>query len=109
MKRSFDYDPVSGLTTTFEATPEGFVLHYSHDAESVLENNKALAGCPDLTTIKTPGEVDMWHVAEIPIGIQYKWLIEHGIDVYNRDHWPKVRQLLNSNEWRYLRTKEVII
>jgi hypothetical protein len=51
----------------------------------------------------------MWKVASIPIGVQYKWLIHHGVDVMNRDHWPKVKRLLNDPEWRYLKTAEIII
>ena len=38
-----------------------------------------------------------------------KWLTEDGIDIYNRDHWKAVKKKLNSNEYRYLKTAEVII
>ena len=106
MKRPFDYDPTSGLVTTFESTPDGFVLHYRHDAGPVLEANKAKQAAGRDFYASDP---DMWKVAEIPIGVQYKWLIEHGVDVLNRDHWPAVRRLLNDPEWRYLKTANVII
>lgn len=105
-KRLFDFDPETGIRIDFEDTGDGFRLHYSQDAEPILEENKKKqsAGRDYYAHDK-----EMWRVASIPILVQYKWLTEHGIDVMNQDHWPKVRQLLNSNEYRYLRTAEVII
>jgi len=47
---------------------------------------------------------DLWHVARIPIVVAEKWLNEHGVDVLNPDHRAAVRRLLNSNEYRWLRT-----
>ena len=49
------------------------------------------------------------HVADIPITIQMDWLTKHGVDVWNQDHWPAVRRLLNDPDYRWLKTKEIII
>ena len=106
-KRLFDHDPETGIRTVYEDLGgDKFALHYEQDVEPILEENKKKqsAGRDYYARDK-----DMWRVASIPIGVQYKWLIEHGVDIMNQDHWPKVRQLLNSNEYRYLRTAEVII
>lgn len=105
-ERPFDYDPLSGLETTFESTPEGFVLRYRHDAQPVLDLNAAKRS---MGRDFYASDKDLWKAAEIPIGVQYKWLIEHGVDVLNKDHWPKVRRLLNDPEWRYLKTADIII
>ena len=36
-------------------------------------------------------------------------LIEHGVDITNKDHMPGVKRLLNSNEYRYLKVRNIII
>jgi hypothetical protein len=43
-------------------------------------------------------------VAEIPLGVVLKWKELYGVDCFNKNHAGAVRRLLNSNEWRYLRT-----
>ncbi len=104
--RPFDFDPDTGLRIDYENTDEGFRLHYSQDAEPILESNKTKQRAGREYYAKDP---DMWRVASIPIGVQYEWLIKHGVDVMDPDHWPKVRQLLNSSDYRYLKTAEIII
>jgi len=44
------------------------------------------------------------HAAHIPMIIIEKWLKEEGIDVFNPEHFQKVRAKLNSSEYQYLRT-----
>jgi hypothetical protein len=52
--------------------------------EPILDRNKAAAN-------DASGPMgDMVHVASIPSSIQLKWLIEHGIDITNKDHMPGV-------------------
>lgn len=104
--KPFSFDPVTGLRTMYEDTEEGFQLHYSQDAGPILEANKIKQNMGREYYAKDP---DMWKVAAIPIGVQMIWLTKYGVDVYNDDHWPKVRKLLNDSEWRYLKTAEVII
>jgi hypothetical protein len=106
-RRPFKRDPERGISIDFEPTEDGgFQLIYSQDVEPILEANKAKqsAGRDYYARDK-----DMWRVASIPILIQYKWLIEHGVDVHKEDHWPGVKRLLNSSDYRYLKTAEVII
>ncbi len=79
---------------------DGFTITGSQDVEPFLDANKVLFNEGDGYT---PSR-DMRRVATIPNIIAEKWLIEEGIDVHNRDHWPAVKRKLNSNEWRYLRT-----
>tara|TARA_R110000772_G_scaffold4094_8_gene14491 strand:+ start:10632 stop:10988 length:357 start_codon:yes stop_codon:yes gene_type:complete len=49
-----------------------------------------------------------WHVASIPIGVQYEWLKE-GVDLHNPDHWDRVKRKLNSREYQYLRVNPGVI
>ena len=106
MKRMFDYDAQTGVRETFESTPDGFTIRTEQDCEPILELNKAKQSMGRAFYASDP---DMWKVAEIPIVVQMKWLVEDGIDIYNRDHWKAVKKKLNSNEYRYLKTAEVII
>jgi hypothetical protein len=105
-RRIFKDDPERGLKIFWESTPEGFVLHYEQDAEPILESNKTKQSMGRSYYARDP---DMWKAASIPIGVAYKWLTEFGVDVYNDDHWPGVRRLLNDPEWRYLKTADIII
>jgi len=107
MKRQLSYDPLTGIREVFEATDEGFNIHTTQDVEPIIEMNKAKQSMGRAYYARDP---DMWRIASIPITIQHKWLVEHGIkDVTDPYYWPKIRQLLNSSDWRYLKTAEVII
>lgn len=106
-KGLFDYDPLTGMRITYEDTEDGgFLLHYSQDAEPVLDANARKRG---LGRAYYAADPDMWRVASIPIGVQMEWLTKYGIDVYNPEHEKAVVKLLNDPDWRYLKTGEIII
>lgn len=112
MKRLFNHDPLTGITEWFESTDNGFAIVYEQDAEPIVELNKKKQSMGrDYYVSKAQGDdCEMWRGASIPITVQYDWATKHGItDVTDPEHWPKVRRLLNSNEYRYLKTAEVII
>lgn len=97
--RRYFSDPMTGAITVEEA----------QDVESIVENNKRLAsgnGRAISSDVANP-------VASIPTGIILKWLREEGWWVYDAHKDPdverKLNQKLNSNEWRYLRTSELIL
>jgi hypothetical protein len=46
---------------------------------------------------------EMWHAAKIPASVMLKWQVELGVDALDPNHWPAVKRLLNSSEWRHLR------
>jgi len=104
MKRILDYDPLSGITTTFDYIPETdtTVIHREQDVSLILDANKALQNDDDVT--KKGIKKSWWHYAQIPNIVIEKWLNEHGVDVYNKDHQKKVFKLLNDPEYRYLKT-----
>lgn len=89
------------ITTRLEEDSDGsLIVHRLADVEPLLELNKALATSGDGYT---PSR-DLRRAASIPLAIIEKWRNEHGIDVFNPDHMPAVRRLLNSNEYAFLRT-----
>jgi len=104
MKRLFDYDPMTGITQYFHYNENtgGWGIESIQDVEPFIERNKKLQNEQDYS--KQGIKREWWHVATIPIVIQEKWLREDGIDIYNKDHWQKVKQKLNDPDWKYLRT-----
>lgn len=55
------------------------------------------------------GDKSMRRAASIPVVIQLEWMTKYGVDLHNPDHAAGVRRLLNSSDYRYLRTHEWII
>ena len=93
IKRSFSYDH----------TDDKGVIHSVQDVEPLLDlNKKEQTGDSMYGTGRGP--MGMHKVASIPLVIIEKWKAELGVDVMNKDHMPKVKQLLNDPEYRYLRT-----
>jgi hypothetical protein len=89
------------IQTRFVEDSDGsLVVHRLADVEPLLELNKALATSGDGYT---PSR-DLRRAASVPMAIIEKWRNEHGIDLFNPDHMPAVRRLLNSSEYMYLRT-----
>lgn len=77
-----------------------FALQSVQDVAPILDFNKSFHLDGDGYT---PSR-DLRHVAKIPLVIVQLWMDQYGVDVFNADHKPAVRRLLNSSEWSYLRT-----
>jgi hypothetical protein len=104
MKRFLEYDPFSGITTSFEydSMTDTTILHREQDISKMLDMNKALQNEDEHT--KRGIKSGWWHYANIPNIIIEKWLNELGVNVYDKDHEKKVYSLLNQPEYRYLKT-----
>jgi hypothetical protein len=103
MAQVIDYDPLTGLRMTFEhdELTDTTVIGYHQDCTAVIDDNKAAMQNVERHKKQSKGE---WaHYAKVPIGIQYKWLLEHGVDFGNPDHWPDVMKLINSREYCHLK------
>ena len=102
--RLLDYDPTTGISTYHDYDPltDETFIHYEQDVERIIEFNKALQNDTDYS--KQGIKKEWWHIAQIPIILQLKWLNEEGIDVYNKNHWPRVMQKLRDPDYKYLRT-----
>lgn len=101
-ERLLDYDHETGLKQFFSTEDGGdtWRIRYEQDITPLLETNKA---------DQTEGldrRSEMWHAARIPAVVQMEWLTKHGVDLYNPDHGPGVRRLLNDPDYRHLRVNE---
>lgn len=89
------------IRTRFVEDSDGsLIVHREADVEPLLEANKALYSMNDGYS---PSR-ELRRAASIPMAIIEKWKNELGVDVFNPDHMPAVRRLLNSNEYAFLRT-----
>ena len=83
------------------------VLHTHGDVQGVIDANKAAQNAWDgrFNPKKT-----FHHVASIPPEIALKWLHEEGYNIYQREGFEAIiKKKLNDPEWRYLKTKDIII
>ena len=103
-KRLLSVDPLTGLMTWHSHDPltDETIISYTADSSPILEGNKMMANDPDYT--KQGIKQEFWHYASIPVEVQMDWLINKGVDVYNKDHAKKIGELLNDPEYRYLKT-----
>ena len=104
MKRLLDYDPLTGISQYFhysESTGE-WAIESVQDVDTILDMNKSMQNDESYSELGIKNE--FWHVARIPVVIQEKWLREDGIDVFNKDHWKKVKRKLNDPDYLYLKT-----
>jgi len=102
--RSLGIDPITGLETIhhFDEATEYTHIEHRQDTRSIVDFNKMLHN----TSHQHDGVKKDWvHAAIIPEIIQIKWMKEHGIkDIYAEEYWPKVKALLNSTDYKYLKT-----
>lgn len=90
IRTRFVTDPMTG----------DLVVHREADVEPILEHNKALAADGDGYSRSR----ELRRAASIPMAVIEKWRNELGVNVFDPDHKPAVRRLLNSSEYLYLRT-----
>ncbi len=87
-----DYDPNTGKT----------YITNTQDVESILELNQRRAADE---SFKQKGlKNEMLHVASIPLNLVHKWLVEDGIDVFNKDHTKALLRKLNDPDYKHLKT-----
>jgi hypothetical protein len=111
-KRLIDLDPDSGVATyhQYDHATRETTIESVQDAAPFLRVNQAhrnrdTGGGGRLNSISRQQIDDgWWHVACIPIGVQYQWIRDYGVDIFNRDHQDAVKRLLNDPDWAYLRT-----
>ncbi len=102
-RRLLDWDPLTGVATyhTYDHASKTTTIEEWQDVEPILEFNKRLAIESDTgKQIK-----NSWlHYATIPIGVQYKWLREEGLNIHAKGAIDRVLKKLRDPDWRYLKT-----
>jgi len=103
-KRLLSHDPLTGLKTwhSFDSLTDETTISYSADSTPILEENKLKQN--DAYFSRAGIKSEFWQLASIPVMVQMDWLINKGVDIYNKDHFPKVCRLLDDPEYKYLKT-----
>ena len=96
LNRSFNPAEVQQFFHYDEAEDKSTILQ-TQDVGPILEANKI-----ERNHIDQSGNF-MKHVACIPRVVIEQWRKE-GINFFDKNDWPKIKQKLNSNEFHYFRT-----
>ena|SRR3990167_334633 len=103
-ERLLSFDPLTGLSSHFsyDELTDTTTIRTSGDSTPYLERNKALAN--DTEFSKAGIKNEMWLYASIPPAVQVELLLNHGIDVYKREHGARLSKILEDPAYRYLKT-----
>ena len=104
-KRVVDYDPISGITTSVDYDPVDditTVIHEFCELDATMDRTKALQNDDDYTRKGIKG--GWWHYAFTPNHLIHKWLVEDGINIYNKQDLPRALAKINSREFRHFKT-----
>lgn len=101
-KRLLDFNPLTGESVFMQTDNDQMRIVHEQDVTSIIDGNKRLANDPQITRdgIKN----DMLLYASIPNTLIVKWKQELGLDVFNKAHRNRLFKLLNSPEYKYLKT-----
>lgn len=109
MRRLLDYDPQSGVATyhSYDHNTQETTIEVVQDAAPFLERAKRFRLDTDRKRKQMKKE---WvHAATIPVGVQYKWLKEYGVNIYDKTHTERVKGLLNSRDYSYLKCADLVL
>ena len=100
-KRLLDRSGATERWHYWEPNENRGVVEVRQDCNAIIERNKALANDSEYSRLGIKKE--WWHIATVPNIVINKWLVEHGVNFYNPDHWPKIKKLMSSRDYEYLR------
>ena len=105
-ERLLDYDPNTGIKQwyRYDETEDRDIIRTEQDVAPIIERNRQLQN-------ETAGTKmgDGTLVASIPVNVQFEWLHKYGVKLWDRDHLPAVKKLLNSSDYRYLKCRDIIL
>lgn len=104
-KRLLDHDRETGTSIYhyYDNQTDKTIIETVQNVEPYLERNKRLAN--ENTVRDLARKQNFVRVGSIPIGVQHEWMKKYGImNVYGKEYRQKVLKLLQSAEYKYLRT-----
>lgn len=95
------HDPDKGMWKAFHRLHDGgWAYETQQEVSPILDQNKAFQN----DVPREMKQLGARRVASIPLVFIQKWYDELGIDYWNPDHQQKVDELLDSSEYKWLRT-----
>ena len=99
MKRKID----SNQIFHFHEPTKEFAIEHIQDIQPLVDSNKNLQENDHLM------RDELRLSARIPMTVYYEWKSKFGVDVFNPNHKEGVKKLLNSADYRYLKTTKRIL
>jgi hypothetical protein len=105
MRRILDVDPLSRTTVywDYDAAQQRTTITHEQDVQPVLDLAHGLAMDENRTKKGIKG--DMWHYAKVPAVVIMEMKDKHGVDFFDKNDWPKVFKLLNT-EYKQFKTTQ---
>lgn len=105
-KRLLDFDPLTRESVWFEMDDSTGIatLHQEQDVSHIIESNKMMAKDADYS--KKGMKADWWHYARVPNNIIHKWMVEDGINFFDKNDRKKVFAKLNDPAYRHLKVTD---
>jgi len=75
-----------------------FAIEHIENIQPLIDSNKKLQN--EDHSIRDEFRLS----ARIPMTVYYEWKRKFGVDLYNKNHSQAVKKLLNSPDYRYLKT-----
>ena len=99
MKRKID----SNQIFHFHEPTQEFAIEHIQDIQPLVDSNKNLQENDHLM------RDELRLSARIPLTVYYEWKNKFGVDVFNPNQKEGVKRLLNSADYRYLKTTKRIL
>lgn len=100
-KRYFGREASTGAAEWFhydESTGDFAIETQSRDLQWLVDQNRRLENHADT---RTAGGGRL--VAQFTNEVALKWFQDYGVRVWDKNHWPRVKRILNDIEWAGLR------
>ena len=104
-KRLLEYDRQARIATYhhYDDLTDKTVIETVQDVEPYLDFNKTMQN--EHSIAEQARKRDLVRVGSIPITVQYQWMKEYGIkNIFAPEFRKKIISLLNSPDWKYLKT-----
>jgi hypothetical protein len=98
MAEFFDYDPVTGIKSSFEEVDGICTMHREEEVGGLLDRNKIVRnlGLADSDPKSLPKGALWRHYCDIPVTVQLE-LLNKGIDIHKKDHAKRMFEEINKN------------
>ncbi len=106
MERLLEHDPVSGMRTWFSSSDDDggtWTLRYEQDTAPVID------ACKAAQNEGWDRRSEMWHAGHIPNVVIMEWMHRYGVNIFDKNHAPAVRRLLDDPDYRYLRVRHFMM
>lgn len=106
MKRLLDVDPISGQEVWWEydGHEKRATITHTENVQPALDLAHGLAMDENRTKKGIKG--DMWHYAKVPATVILEMKQKHGVDFFDKNDWPRVFRLLNTEYSRFKTTQK---